>query len=207
MTDAGASRAQASDFIRVEMNAMGQPGTRPEPADAVQIIHGAQAETLQAEVFFVEGFGEMGVQAHVELVGQFRTGRHDLWGNGKRRAGRQGNLDLRAIATFVVFGDQALAVGENHFTLLHGLLRRQPAVGFTQTHRAAGEHRAHAQFAHALDLYINGVFQTFGEQVVVIGRGGAARQQQLGQSDFARQCQFLRGQSSPDRIQGFQPGE
>ena len=180
---------------------MGQPGTRSEPADAVQIIHGAQAEALQAEVFFVEGFGKVSVQAHVECVGQFRAGRHDLRRDGKRRAGCQCNLDLRAVAALVVLGDQPLAVGENHFTLLHSLLRRQPAVGFAQAHRATGKHRAHTQFANALDLHINGVFQTFGKQVMVISRRCTARQQQFGQCDFCCQRQLLRGQASPDRIE------
>ncbi len=46
MADAGAGGAEACDFVRVEVNAVGQPGARAEPADAVEVIHGAQAEAL-----------------------------------------------------------------------------------------------------------------------------------------------------------------
>ena len=205
MADAGAGRAEAGDLVRVEVNAVGQPGTRAEPADAVQVIHGAQAEALQAEVFFVEGFGQVRVQAHVEFVRQFGAGGHDFRGDGERRAGRQGDLDLRAVATFVVLGDQALAIGEDHFTFLHGLLRRQATVLFAQAHGAASQHGAHAQFANALDLYVDRIFQAFGEQVVVVGGRGATRQQQFGQGDFAGQGEFFRRQACPDRVQGFQP--
>ncbi|MNN75628.1 hypothetical protein D3C81_1919450 [compost metagenome] len=83
MADAGAGRAEAGNLVRVEVDAMGQPGTRAEPADTVQVIHGAQTETLQAEIFFVEGFGQVRVQAHVEFVRQFGAGGHDLRCDGE----------------------------------------------------------------------------------------------------------------------------
>ncbi|MNI86042.1 hypothetical protein D3C73_1430970 [compost metagenome] len=117
------------------------------------------------------------MQAHVEFVCQFGAGGHDLRGHGEGRAGRQGNLDLRAVTAFVVLGDQALAISQDHFTFLYGLLRRQASVLFTQAHGATREHGAHAQFANALDLYVDRIFQAFGEQVMVIGRRGATGQQ------------------------------
>lgn len=40
---------------------------------------------------------------------------------------------------------------------------------------------------------------------MVIGRRGAARQQQFGQRDFGGEGEFFRGESRPDRVQGFQP--
>lgn len=78
MADTGAGLAKTGDFVRVEVDAVGQPGARAKPADAVQIIHGAQAEALQAEIFFVEGFRQVRVQAYVECVRQFGAGRHDF---------------------------------------------------------------------------------------------------------------------------------
>ena len=78
MADAGPGLAEAGDFIRVEVDAVGQPGARAEPADAIQIVNGAQAEALQAEVFFVEGFRQVGVQAHVQFLGQFGALAHDF---------------------------------------------------------------------------------------------------------------------------------
>ncbi len=149
----------------------------------------------------------MRVQAHVEVVGQFGAGFHDFRRDGKRRAGRQGDLDLRAVATLVVFADQALAVFENNLALLHGLLRRQAAIGLAQAHGTSRKHGAHAQLAHAIDLYVDGIFQAVGEQVVVIGCRGTAREQQFRERDFGGQGEFFRGQTRPNRIQGFQPRE
>ncbi len=147
------------------------------------------------------------MQAHVQFFRQAGACAHDLWGDRERRAWRQGDLDLGAVATFVVAVDKSLAVGQDDLALLYRLLRRQAAIGLAQAHRAAGEHGAHAQFAHCLDLHVDGVVQALREQVVVVGGGGATRQQQFGQGDFAGQCQFAGGQARPDGIQGFQPGE
>ena len=83
VADAGTGLAEAGDFVGVEMDAVGQPGSRAEPADAVQIIDGAQTEALQAEVFFIEGFSEVGVQTHIEFVRQISAGRHDFRGHRK----------------------------------------------------------------------------------------------------------------------------
>ncbi len=84
VADTGTCCAKTGDFVGVEVDAMGQPGTRTQPADAVQIIHGTQAEALQAEVFFVEGFSQVGVQAHVEFFGHGRALGHDLRRDRKR---------------------------------------------------------------------------------------------------------------------------
>ena len=80
MADTGFGGTQTSDFLRVEVNAMSQPGARAEPADAVQIIHGAQAKALQAERFFIEGFCQVGMQAYIQSLGQFSAVAHDLRG-------------------------------------------------------------------------------------------------------------------------------
>ncbi|MNH03275.1 hypothetical protein D3C79_625330 [compost metagenome] len=207
MADAGAGGAQAGDFVRIEMDAMSQPGARAEPTDAVEVVDRAQAEALQAEVFFIEGFGQVGVQAYVQLFGQIGAGAHDLRRDRERRAGCQGDLYLRAIAALVVAVDKSLAVGQDHFALLYRLLRWQATVGFAQAHGTAGEHGAHAQFAYRFDLHVDGVFQAIGEQVMVVGGGGAARQQQLGQGHAGRQFKLGRGQPGPDRVEGFQPGK
>ena len=207
MADAGAGLAEAGDFVFVEMDAVGQPGAVGQPADAVEVIHGAQAEALEAEVFLVEGFRQMGVQAHVQALGHGGAGAHDLRSDREGRAGRQGDLDLRAGAALMVATDQPLAVGQDHFGFLHRLLRRQAAIGLAQAHRATCQHRAHAQIAHGLDLHVDGFFQPFGEQVVMIGRGGAAGQQQFRQGDLARQLELLRCQARPDRIERLQPGK
>ena len=84
MTNTGLGRSKACDFVRVEMDTVGQPGARAQPADAVQVINGPQAKPLEAEVFFVEGFRQVGVQPDVELFGQRRTFAHDFWCDRER---------------------------------------------------------------------------------------------------------------------------
>lgn len=103
--------------------------------------------------------------------------------------------------------DKSLAVGQDHFALLHGLLWRQATVGLSQAHGAAGQHGAHAQLAHGFDLDVDGVVQALWEQVVMVGGGGAAGQQQLRQGDLAGQLQLGWGEACPDRVEGFQPGK
>lgn len=207
VADTGAGLAETTDLLGIEVDAVGQPGARAEPADAVQVVHGAQAEALQAEVFLVEGLRQVGVQAYVVARRQFGAGAHDLRSHRERRAGRQGDLHPGAFAALVVASDQSLAVGEDGLGLLHRLLRRQAAVLLAEAHRAAGEHGAHAQFLDHPDLHVDGLFEAAGEQVVVVGGSGAARQQQLGQRHLGGQFELLRGQPRPDRVEGLQPGE
>ena len=66
-------------------------------------------------------------------------------------------MNLRTITTLVVRGNQTLAVIEDHFAFLDGLLRRQAAVFFTKAHGTASEHGAHAQFEKALGRLPTGI--------------------------------------------------
>ncbi len=147
------------------------------------------------------------MQTHVPRFGQLCAGPHDVGGDRERRAGRQGDLDLRAVAALVVAVDQPLAVGEDGLGVLHHALAWQAAVFLGQVHRTAGEHGTHAQFADGSDLDVDGVLEPARKQVVVIRRRGAAGQQQLGQRHLARQLQRLRRQPCPDRVEGQQPVE
>ncbi len=189
------------------MNAVRQPGPRAEPADALQVIHGAHAEALRAELLLVERFGQMGMQTYVARFGHLGAGTHDVGGDREGRAGRQGDLDLRAVAALVVAIDQPLAVGKNRLGVLHHALAGQAAVLLGQVHRTAGEHGAHAQLTDGLDLNVDGVLEPARKQVVVIRCRGAAGQQQLGQRHLARQLQRLRREPRPDRVEGQQPVE
>ena len=77
--------------------------------------------------------------------------------------------------------DQAFAVFENGLLVLDDAGWRQPAIGDGKVHRAAGEVGPHAQSRRFLDLHIDGLFEPGGEDVMVIGGGGATRQHQFGQ--------------------------
>ena len=147
------------------------------------------------------------MQAHVVVFSQSGAGAHNFRCNRKRRAGRKTDLDLRAGAALVIAADQPFAVLKDCFGRLHGVLRWKPTVGFTQAHGAAGQHGAHAQLANDVDLHVDGVLQTIRKQVVVIGRGGTAGQQQFGERDLAGERQTIRRQACPDRIERLQPGE
>jgi len=53
MADADAVAAEAVDLLATEMDAVGQPGLRAEPADTFQVIDAAHAETADAGLLFV----------------------------------------------------------------------------------------------------------------------------------------------------------
>lgn len=112
---------------------------------------------------------------------------------------------MRTVAALVVLVNQALTVVENHLAFLHGLLRWQAAVLLAEAHRTAREHGAHAQFAHGVDLHVDGVFQTLREQIVVVGGGGATGEQQFSQRDLGGEGEFF-SQPRPHRYRVFSHG-
>ena len=56
----------------------------------------------------------MGMKSHIVPFCKLSTAAHEVGRDRKGRAGRQGDLDLRAVAALVVAMDQSLAVGEDH---------------------------------------------------------------------------------------------
>ena len=79
--DAGARGTEARDLLLVEVDAVPEPALRTEPADALEVVHGAQAEALPAELLLVEGLGEVGVQPDPASRGELGAVRHDLPGH------------------------------------------------------------------------------------------------------------------------------
>ena len=67
MADRGSRLAEALHLRRVEMNAMGQPCPRIEPAALLEIIERPAAMHLFAELVLVFGLRQMGMQADVEF--------------------------------------------------------------------------------------------------------------------------------------------
>ena len=134
MTNTSDGGAQPGNFFFVKVNTMGQPGAVVQPAHTFQVVHGAHAEGLQAKVFFIQRFGQMCVQAHILAFSQLSAFLHNFPGDRKWRAGGQSNLNLRAGTALVVLANKALAVANNGFTGLYGVLRWQAAVFFTKTH-------------------------------------------------------------------------
>ena len=74
MADGGLGLAEPLHFVRIEENAVRQPGSRIEPTALFQIIQRPAAMHLLAEFVLVLGLGQMRMQADVELVSE-RGGR------------------------------------------------------------------------------------------------------------------------------------
>ena len=112
-----------------------------------------------------------------------RGGRaHQRRGHAERRARRQRDLHHRVRAPgLVVARDQAFAVGEDGVLVLHDAVRRQAAVALRPVHRAAGHGHPHAEALRGGDLDVDRDFEAGRKDVVVIGRRGAAGQQQFRQ--------------------------
>ena len=83
MADSHAIGSQAHGFAGIKVNTVGQPYPLVHPAGVLKIIQRPQPKHLQAKVRFVVGLRQVGVQAHIQLMGQFRGGLHNLPGHGE----------------------------------------------------------------------------------------------------------------------------
>ena len=93
--------------------------------------------------------------------------------------------------------EHALAVFEDFVFVLHDAVGRQSPVFLGEIHRAARHRHAHAEIARRLDFDVDGVLQTLREQIMMIGRGRAAREQQFGERQprgEPQMCGFSRDQ-------------
>ena len=177
---------------------------------AIRIPPGNRAGGIcraMAEAILVFGFGKMGVQAQVEPSRQIGGLAHQRGGDGKRRAGGERDLHHRAFAALVMTLHHALAIGEDRVLVLHDRIRRQPAVALRQIHRPSGQQYAHAQTARGGDFDVDGVFEPFGKDVMMIRCHCRARQQQLGRRQRRREVKRFRRQTRPERIERLQPGK
>ena len=203
----GARRPQPRNLVRIEVDAVRQPGAIAKPAHLLQIIDGTQAKARKAERLLIQRLRQMGVQPHIELGRESGALHHDLLGHREGGAWGQRNLDLRPGAALVVLAHQPQAVIEDLLLPLHRVARRQAPLIFAKAHGATGQHGAHPQLTHRRHLNIDGLLHPAREEVVVIRGHGAAREQQLRHRHLARQRQRIRRQSGPHRIEGLEPGE
>src|SRR5690606_28225229 len=67
----GTGLGEAADVLVAQVDAVGEPDVRSEPAEAVQVRHGRGAHLLAAVFLLVQRFGEVGVQPYAHLAGQF----------------------------------------------------------------------------------------------------------------------------------------
>ena len=128
MADADAGLAEPRDLLRVEMDAMREPGALRHPARVLEQIDGAQAVHLQAEALLVRGLAEMGVELAIVALGERGAVAHQPLVDRERRAGRERDADLRAGLRVMEQLQHALAVGEDRVLVLHDAVGRQAAV-------------------------------------------------------------------------------
>ena len=105
----------------------------------------------------------------------------------------------------MVFCHHAFAVGQNRILVLHHAVGRQAAILLRPIHRAARQQHANAEPLGGSDLDIDGVLEPGRKDVVMVGRGGAARQQQFRHRHGDAEIERFRRQPRPDRIQRLQP--
>ena len=128
-------------------------------------------------------------------------------GDREGRARRERDADPRAGLPVVEELQHPLAVGENRVFVLHHAVGRQPAVLGRQVHRAARHRHPHAEAERLLDLDVDRLFEAGRIEIVMVGRGRAARHQELGQRQPRREAQMIGLQPRPDRIEGGEPGK
>ena len=101
--------------------------------------------------------------------------------------------------------DQALRVGQDALFAVDDAVGGQAALALAQAHRAARGVQAQPHFARRGDLIIQA--RAVGEEVQVVGGGGAAGKGQLGQRGLRGGEDVIRVQARPDRVERLQPVE
>ncbi len=149
----------------------------------------------------------MGVEAHVEPLGQLSCGAHEPRRHRERRARRQGDAHHGPVRPVMMQGHQAFGVGEDLVVVLHHAVGREAAVLLGQAHRAPGGVKAQAHLGRRGDLGRDQVTATTGVHVQVVGGRGGAAQCQLGQADPGRDVRRFLVESAPHGIQRPQPVE
>ena len=99
-----------------------------------------------------------------------------------------------------------LAVLEDRLRILHDRVRLQAAILLGNAHRSARDRHAQPKLRRLLDLDVDRVLKVRGKEIVMIGRGGAARQHQFHQRHPDRDAQGLRRHAVPDPLHRNEPG-
>ena len=135
-----------------------------------------------------------------------RTSRSVVTENGEH--GARATRHMENGCRVVVLVDHPLAVAQDLVGGLHRVVRRQAAGRSAAAHAAAGGVKAGAHRGGGVDGDVEQLVRRLpGEQVEVIGGGGAAGQQQLGDADPGAHLDRLRRQAPPHLVEPEQPVE
>ena len=149
----------------------------------------------------------MRVKLAVVALGEARAFPHQLPVDREGRARRERDADPRAGLRVVEQLQHPLAVGDDRVRVLHHVVGRQAAVLRRQVHRAARHRHPHAEAKRLLDRDVDGVLESGRIEIVMIGGGGAARDEEFGQRHTDGEAQMAGFQPRPDRIERRQPGK
>ena len=189
----------------VDPDRVREPDILAHPVHFLHVPDRAMPELLQAELFLVFGLGQMGVQVNAIFTRQLGGLLHQVAGHAEGRARRQDDLHHRTGFGIVIFLDQPLGILQDGVFAVHHGIRRQSALRFAQGHRAARGLDAQSDLLRRGDLVVQ--LGAVGEEIEMVGGGGAARKRQLGEGGLGRDEDVFRRQARPDGIERLQPVE
>ena len=148
----------------------------------------------------------MGVQPAIVAFGEFGRSLHHPLRHRERRAGRKRDADHRARFDIVIEAQHPLAVFEDRLRILHDRVGLQAPVLLGNAHGSARDRHAQPKLRRFFDLDVDRVRKARGKEIVVIGRGRAARQHQFDERHPDRDAQRLGSHAVPDALHRNEPG-
>lgn len=116
------------DVTVAQMDGVGEPHVRAEPAELLHVVDRALPDLPQAVLLLVEGLGEVGVQAHPLGPGQRGGLGHQVGADRERRAGGDRDAEHRGEGRVVVGVDGLGRRVEDLVEPLDHDVRRQAAL-------------------------------------------------------------------------------
>ena len=182
------ARAEPADLLGVEMNAVGEPGprstsSRSPPADRPAARRTSPGRTAPRPPSRRDGC-EAGSRS-ARRAARFRSSVAWSTENGEHGASAT-RIRRRASGRGTASAPARCRRGSSSSSCTTASGGRPPSFGRT-IHRAARHRHAHAERARLLDLDVDRVLEPGGIEIVMVGRGRAARQHQLGQREPRRE--------------------
>ena len=205
MRHPGAGAGKQPDPVLVELDAVGVPDVRPDPAEIGGVLGRRLPESFAAIRDVVLVLGEMGVEADAVGPGEGGGIPHQAFADREGRARRHHDPAHRVARGVVPGLDQPAGVGEDRGLVLDQGVGRQAAGTLAEAHRPAGGVEAQADLIRRFDAVVEAA--AVGIEVEVVARRGAARQHQFGHRDLRRHPHHLGREPGPDRVERLQPAE
>lgn len=207
MRGAGTGLGEDVDVAVAQVNGVGEPHVRAEPAELLHVVDRALPDLPQAVLLLVEGLGKVRVQAYPLGPGQRGGLGHQVGTDGERRAGGDRDAEPGGEGRVVV-GVDGLGRGvEDLVEPFDHHVRRQATLRPTPVHRASGGVEAEPDLPGRLDLRGEQIPAPGREDVVMVAGGGAAGQGQIAQPRARRALHHLGVHRGPHLVERRQPLE